>query len=57
MTKKSWNAIYSGLGIGAGTLLYTRFLSNAHQYDWERAIFVGAFSAVVLLVVANVSSK
>jgi hypothetical protein len=30
-------------GSAVGTLLYTRFLSDAHQFDWRRAIVVGLF--------------
>jgi hypothetical protein len=34
------------LSAAVGTLLYTRFLSDAHQLDWGRAIFVGLFSGL-----------
>ena len=32
-----------GLGTAVGTLLFTGFLSDAHQFDWSRALFVGLF--------------
>jgi hypothetical protein len=36
-----------GLGMGAGTVLYTGFLSSAHKVDWGRAIFVAVFCSVI----------
>lgn len=35
-----------GLGTALGTLLVTGFFSNAHQFDWARALFVGLFSGL-----------
>lgn len=35
-----------GLGTALGTLLVTRFFSDAHQFDWGRALFVGLFSGL-----------
>ncbi len=32
-----------GLGTAVGTLLFTGFLSDAHQFAWGRALFVGLF--------------
>ena len=32
-----------GIGIAAGTLLYTGFLSSTQEFDWYRALFVGTF--------------
>jgi hypothetical protein len=32
-----------GLGTAVGTLLFTGILSDAHQFDWGRALFVGLF--------------
>lgn len=32
-----------GFGTAVGTLLFTRFLGDAHQFDWGRALFVGLF--------------
>jgi hypothetical protein len=32
-----------GLGTAVGTLLFAGFLSDAHQFDWGRALFVGLF--------------
>jgi hypothetical protein len=34
------------LGMAIGTLIYTRFLSEAHQLDWGRAVFVGVFAGL-----------
>ena len=31
------------LGMATGTLLYTQFLSKAHQLDRGRAAFIGVF--------------
>lgn len=39
---------FVGLGLGSalGTLLVTGFVSEAHQPDWGRALFVGLFSGL-----------
>lgn len=36
--------VFSG---AVGTLLYTRFFSDAHQFDWDRALYVGLATGVV----------
>jgi hypothetical protein len=33
----------SASGAAVGLLLYTRFLSETHQFDWERAVFIPLF--------------
>ena len=38
--------VVSALAAAVGTLLYTRFLSDAHQLDLGRAVFVGLFAAL-----------
>jgi hypothetical protein len=35
-----------GLGMALGTLLVTGFFSDAHQFDWGRALFVGLLSGL-----------
>jgi hypothetical protein len=37
----------TAFGTAVGTLLYSRFLSDAHQLDWERACFVGLLAGVI----------
>jgi hypothetical protein len=44
-------------GAAAGTLLYTRFLSGTHQFDWGRAVFVGLFVGLGCAVFAAVRPK
>ena len=39
-----------GLGVATGTLLYTRFLGEAHEFDWGRAAFVGIFCATIAFI-------
>jgi len=39
-----------GVGNAIGTLLYTRFLSEALRFDWSRAIFVGLFTALGMAI-------
>jgi len=46
MTKNLQSVLYSGLGSGLGTLVYTRFIGESHRLDWRRAIFVAIFCAV-----------
>nr|WP_315481834.1 hypothetical protein [uncultured Undibacterium sp.] len=36
-----------GIGIAAGTLLYTGFLSSTQEFDWYRALFVGTVCGLV----------
>jgi hypothetical protein len=43
-------AIATACGVAAGTLIYTRFISSTHEFEWGRAIFVGLVSAVVSAV-------
>nr|WP_315219896.1 hypothetical protein [uncultured Duganella sp.] len=38
--------VVSALAAAVGVLLYTRFLSDAHQLDLGRAVFVGLFTAL-----------
>jgi|GEM_PF-5346212 len=40
-----------------GTLLYTRFLSEAQQFEWGRALFVGLLLAIVAAVFSAVLAK
>lgn len=35
--------VHFALVMATGTLLYTRFLGEAHQLDWGRAAFIGIF--------------
>lgn len=35
-----------GIGMAVGTLLSTGLLSDAHQFDLGRALFVGLFSGL-----------
>jgi hypothetical protein len=35
-----------GLGSAVGTLLVTGLMSDVHQFDWGRALFVGLFTAL-----------
>lgn len=45
------------LGMAIGTLLYTRFLSDALQFDWGRAAFVGLFAALGGAICSRVWQK
>ena len=36
----------AAMGSAIGTLLYTYFQNSAHELDWGRALFVGAFSGL-----------
>jgi hypothetical protein len=49
--------VVSAFGAAVGTLLYTRFLSDAHQLDWGRAVFVGLFVAVGNIIFSATLSK
>ncbi|MFA9274125.1 MAG: hypothetical protein ACEQSE_04555 [Candidatus Aquirickettsiella gammari] len=40
------SAFSIGVGTAIGILLYSRFLSASHEFDWHRAIFVGVFCGV-----------
>jgi hypothetical protein len=46
-----------GVGNAIGTLLYTRFLSDALQFDWGRVIFVGLFTAFGIAIHSRVWQK
>lgn len=39
--------VVSATSSAAAALLYTRFLSDAHQPDWGRAMFVGIFVGLI----------
>jgi hypothetical protein len=39
--KNMKNFLSTASGTAIGTLLYTGFLSTAHEFDWARAAFVG----------------
>jgi hypothetical protein len=49
--------ISTAFGTAVGTLLYTRFLSSTHQFDWGRAVFVGIFVGLASAIFAAFSSK
>ena len=49
--------IVLAVGAAVGTLLYTRFLSDAHQLEWGRAVFVGLFSALGNLIFSATRSQ
>ena len=40
----------TAFGVALGTLIYTRWLSSAHAFDWGRAIFVGIVCGIVAAV-------
>jgi len=40
------NFLITASATAVGTLLYTGFLSSAHEPDWGRAAFVGVFCGV-----------
>jgi len=46
-----------GVGNAIGTLIYTRFFSDALQFDWDRAIFVGLFMALGFAIYSHVWQK
>ena len=50
MKKKIPQFVSVGLGVATGTLLYTRFLGAAHEFDWGRAAFVGIFCATITFI-------
>lgn len=49
--------LVSALSAAVGTLLYSRFISDAHQLDWARALFVGLFAAVGSIIFSVTASK
>ncbi|QKY09481.1 hypothetical protein [Janthinobacterium lividum] len=48
--KKFPQFVSVGLGVATGTLLYTRFLGEDHEFDWGRAAFVGIFCATIAFI-------
>jgi hypothetical protein len=44
------NFLSTGSGTAIGTLLYTGFLSTAHEFDWARAAFVGVVCGACAVV-------
>jgi len=40
------NFLITASGTAVGTLLYTAFLSSAHEPDWVRAASVGVFCGI-----------
>jgi hypothetical protein len=44
------NFLITASGTAVGTLLYTGFLSGAHEPDWGRAAFVGVFCGICATV-------
>lgn len=49
--------IVPALSAAVGTLLYTRFLTDAHQLDWGRSVFVGLFSGVASIIFSVIGSN
>ena len=47
----------SAFSAAIGLLIYTRFLSETHQFDWERAVFVPVFVGLVRVAFAAVWPK
>ena len=50
---------YFGYGIGTavGTLLYTRLVSDAADFDWHRALFVGLFVGMTMAGLSLLTRK
>jgi hypothetical protein len=44
------------LGIACGTLLYSRFLSSAATFDWERAVVVGITCFVITVLLSKLKT-
>jgi len=44
------NFLSTGSGTAIGTLIYTGFLSTAHEFDWARAAFVGVVCGACAVV-------
>lgn len=40
------NAFSIGNGTAIGVLLHSRFLSAAHELDWQRTLFIGIFCGI-----------
>lgn len=47
----------TAFGSAVGTLLYTRFLNDAHQLDWSRAVFVGLFVGLGSVILSMVRPR
>lgn len=39
-------ALATACGVAIGTLIYTRFMSSTHEFDWTRAIFIGLLTCL-----------
>ena len=46
-----------GIGMAVGTLLYTRFVSDAAESDWHRALFVGLFVGLAMAGLSLLTRK
>lgn len=44
------NALFTGLGIGAGVAIYQVLTNGISGADWYRATFVGVFCTVIFAV-------
>lgn len=51
------NFLIVAAGGAVGTLLYTGFLSSAHELDWTRAAFVGVFCGLGVAISKKVLGK
>jgi hypothetical protein len=51
------NSVACTLGGVVGTLLYMRFLGDADQIDWHRAVFVGVFTGLASAVALTISRR
>ncbi|MGM0428763.1 MAG: hypothetical protein ACQEQ2_00485 [Pseudomonadota bacterium] len=51
------NALFTGLGIGAGVAIYEVLRSGVSGADWYRAIFVGVFFTVIFAVYHSLKPK
>jgi len=49
--------ITTGIAVMVGILIYTRFTSSAHHFDWPRAIFIGLFTSLALFFYSRFKSK
>ena len=52
-----FKAIQYGVGMAVGTLLYNRFLTSAHQFDWHRASAVGLGGFLGFWILSMIRSK
>jgi hypothetical protein len=44
-------------GVAMGTLLYARYFGNAHDWDWQRAMFIGVCSGVLATILLKIKEK